>query len=87
MWEIYTLYMIKEDEKVAVRYYTDRTQSTLIKYGKSLINRLGYDRYEIVIMTNEDKKTKLNEYKILEAYEYDDTQEWYINGKKLCLKN
>ncbi|QYG30039.1 hypothetical protein K0O13_07985 [Mammaliicoccus sciuri] len=86
MWEIYTLYMINEDEKVAVRYYTSRNQSALTKNGKHLINRLGYDRYEIIRMTNEDKKAKLNEYKILGAYEYDDTQDWYVNGMKLSLK-
>lgn len=86
MWEIYTLYMINEVEQVAVKYYTDRTQSNLIKYGESLMNRLGFDRYEIVRMTNEDRIAKLGSYKILEAYEYDNTQDFYFRGKKISLK-
>lgn len=86
MWEIYTLYMINEVEQVAVKYYTDRTQSNLIKYGESLMNRLGFDRYEIVRMTNEDRIAKLGSYKILESYEYDNTQDFYFRGKKISLK-
>lgn len=86
MWEIYTLYMNNEVEQVAVKYYTDKTQSNLIKYGESLINRLSFDRYEIVRMTNEDRIAKLGSYKILEAYEYDSTQDFYFRGKKISLK-
>lgn len=86
MWEVYTLYMINEVEQVAVKHYTDRTQSNLIKYGESLINRLGFSRYEIVRMSNENRIAKLGSYKILEAYEYDNTQDFYFRGEKLCPK-
>lgn len=91
MWEIYTLYMIKEDEKLAVIYYSDRRFARLKKEGEELLKDSNYDRYEIIGMLGmfeSDKKEEvLNAYKILEAYEYDDAQEWYVNGKKLCLKN
>lgn len=86
MWEIYTLYMINEVEQVAVKYYTDRTPSALVKYGESLIKRLSFDRYEIVRMTNEDRIAKLGNYKILGRYEYDNTQDFYFRGKKISLK-
>lgn len=36
MWEIYTLYMIKEGEKVAVSYYTDRSSVHLKNDGEVL---------------------------------------------------
>lgn len=84
MWEIYTLYMIKEDEKVAVSYYTDKSMDRLRRYGEEMSELLGMD-YIIVGMSNKEVEEKLNGYKILEEHEYGESLTFY-RGKKLCLK-
>lgn len=67
MWEIYSLYMIKEDEKIAVEYYSDKETSWLKEEGQYLLEDTSFDRYEILGMlgTCEKKKQEvLKGYKI-----------------------
>lgn len=90
MWEIYTLYMIKEDEKVAVSYYTDRSPVHLKNDGEELLSLLDFDRYIILGMGQKQIEEKLKGYKIIEEYEYDyeyDDAQPAIRGKKYYLKN
>lgn len=87
MWEIYTLYMINEDEKVAVSYYTDRSPAHLEKDGEELLKESNYDRYEVLGMLGmfgKKEKEVLNDYKVLKKYEYEDAQPT-IRGMKLEL--
>lgn len=89
MWEIYTLYMINEDEQVAVSYYTDRRPVHLKNDGEELLSLLDFDRYIILGMGQKQIEEKLKGYKIIDKneyeYEYDDAQP-AIGGKKLCHK-
>ncbi|QSN68456.1 hypothetical protein JTZ62_04690 [Mammaliicoccus sciuri] len=89
MWEIYTLYMINEDEKVAVSYYTDRSPVHLKNDGEKLLNiLLDFDRYIILGMGQKQIEEKLKGYKIIDEneyeYEYDKAQP-SIRGMKLEL--
>lgn len=91
MWEIYTLYMINEDKKVAVSYYTDRNSAHLKNDGEDLLNLLlDFDRYIILGMGQKQIEEKLKGYKIIAEneyeYEYDGFQPT-IRGKKYYLKN
>lgn len=89
MWEIYTLYMINEDEQVAVSYYTDRSPAHLKNDGEELLSLLDFDRYIILGMGHKQIEEKLKGYKIIDEneykYEYDDAQP-AIRGKKYYLK-
>ncbi|WP_323709423.1 hypothetical protein [Mammaliicoccus sciuri] len=87
MWEIYTLYMINEEEKVAVKYYSDRETGWLEKEAQDLLEDTSFDRYEILGllgMYGKKEQEVLNGYKILAEYEYAETQT-SIRGKKLEL--
>lgn len=67
MWEIYTLYMIKEDEKIAVKYYSDKELSWIKKEGQYLLEDTGFDRYEILGILGtygKEKQEELKGYKI-----------------------
>lgn len=89
MWEIYTLYMINEDENVAVSYYTDRNPIHLKNDGEELLSLLGFDRCIILGMSQKQIEDKLKGYKILDKYEYEyeyDAFQPTIRGKKLCHK-
>lgn len=89
MWEIYTLYMINEDERVAVSYYTDRSPVHLKNDGEELLSLLDFDRYIILGMSQKQIEDKLKGYKILDKYEYEyeyDAFQPTIRGKKLCHK-
>ncbi|GAB1611528.1 hypothetical protein HB162lentus_01720 [Mammaliicoccus lentus] len=88
MWEIYTLYMINEDEQVAVSYYTDRSPVHLKNDGEELLSLLDFDRYIILGMGQKQIEEKLKGYKIIDEneYEYDDAQPAIV-GKKYYLKN
>lgn len=71
MWEIYTLYMINEDEKVAVKYYSDRKTGWLEKEAQDLLEDTSFDRYEILgLLGMYGKKAQevLNGYKILTVW-------------------
>lgn len=87
MWEIYTLYMIKEDEKVAVKYYSSKNLGGLKKAAESLLEDTSFYRYEILGklgMYGKKEQEVLNDYKILTEYEYGETQP-SIRGMKLEL--
>lgn len=88
MWEIYTLYMINEDEKVAVKYYSDWKTGWLKKEAQHLLENTSFDRYEILGllgMYGKKEQEVLNGYKILTECEYGETQPT-IRGMKLSLK-
>lgn len=71
MWEIYTLYMINESDKIAVEYYYDKETSWLKEEGQYLLEDTSFDRYEILGMLGmcgKKKQEALKGYKI-QSYE------------------
>jgi len=59
--------MIKEDEKIAVEYYSDKETSWLKEEGQYLLEDTSFDRYEILGMLGTCGKKKqevLKGYKI-----------------------
>lgn len=74
MWEIYTLYMINEAEKIAVSFYTHRSPVDLKNDGEELLILLDFDRYIIIGMDQNQIEKKLKGYKIIKEHDYDYTK-------------
>ena len=69
MYEIYTLYLIEEENKVAeYGVAQNHTKDMLIEIGEESVKKGEYDRY-VIIGLLKGNKHELNGYKILDFWE------------------
>lgn len=69
MYEIYSLYLIEEENKVAEYGGTqDNTKDMLIEIGEESVKKGEYDRY-VIIGLLKGNTHELNGYKILDFWE------------------
>lgn len=87
MWEIYTLYMIKEDEKLAVSFYTDRSPVHLKNDGKTMLEDLDFDRYVILGMFDKEGREALSDYELLDKVEYQNRLKQEYENEQQTNKN
>lgn len=69
MYEIYTLYVIEEENKIATYGGAQRhTKDMLIELGEESVKEGGYDRY-VIIGLLKGNMHELDDYKILDFWE------------------